>query len=137
MKNLTPSQLLFHYAEIKVRRQEESEVEQEKNKKIVKDINAILEVITNTIYIAAYNAAMYSRTDLKFDSVKEIIHNFFNRLKGNKNQRQEKSMEEEYMELSKVVPTELTVDISDWADSSNLHVKRVKRGERGGRRKRK
>ena len=58
MKNLTPSQLLFHYAEIKVRRQEESEVEQEKNKKIVKDINTILEVITNTIYVAAYNAAI-------------------------------------------------------------------------------
>lgn len=137
MKNLTPSQLLFHYAAIKVRKQEESEVEQEKNKKIVKDINTILEAITSTMYVAAYNAAMYSRTDLKLDSVKELIHNCFNKLRGNRSSKQEKSMEEEYMELSKVVPTELTVDISDWADSSNLHIKRVKRGERGGRRKRK
>lgn len=136
VKNLTFAQLMFHYAEIKSRKEEENEQEIEKTKLFIKTITSSVDGIIKTIYNAAYNAAIYSRTDLKYDGVKQCIQDFMHKL-THKKEENEKTMEEEYKEISKVAPSELTVDISDWADS-NLHirkVKRSKRGENGGRRK--
>ena len=115
VKNLTDAQWIFHYAEIRY-----------KNKNHNKEQADIINIILDRIEMMICDGAIFSRTDLKFEKIREIIdkirsrHNE-NRAKRNGEVSHEQTVREtmlnEFNEIKDLTPAVLEVeDIDEEAD---------------------
>ena len=128
VKNLTDAQWIFHYAEIRY-----------KNKKDNKERADIINIILDRIEMMICNGAVFSRTDLKYEKIKEVIdkirdqHNE-NRAKrtGDKSHKQtvRDSMMEAYNEIKDIAPTVLDVEDIDEEAAMLPRMKAPKKGRR-------
>ena len=72
VKNLTDAQWIFHYAEIC-----------HKNKKEGKERSDVINIILDRIEMMICNGSIFSRTDLKYEKIKEVIDKIRNRHEEN------------------------------------------------------
>lgn len=124
VKNLTKEQLMFHYAEIMIRRKEEEKKKSEKLKNILDVIDSMM-----------INAGIIARTDLKWDGIKQNIDKRQAKKISKEQLKDEgQQMYEEYQKLSQITPETLTVDDSFNEPKQKLPTaKRVGGGKRGKR----
>ena len=133
VRNLTDEQWIFHYAEIK-----------HKKKFSAKEESNIINIILDRIENMLCNNAVFSRTDLKYDKVKEIIDKIKDKHEQNRAKRLGKSepsndvresMLKSFNEVKDIAPVVLDVEE---IDESMASVPRIKipprKGRKNGRR---
>ena len=133
VKNLTDAQWLFHYAEI-----------QHKRRNTVKEESNIIGIILDRIESMLCDNAIFSRTDLKFEKIKETISKIADRHEQNRTKRTGKSkpsdsvkdsMLSEFNEVKNIAPVELNVEEVDEGMAGVPRIKAPKKGrKRSGRR---
>ena len=129
VKNLTDEQWIFHYVEIQM-----------KKKKEINDKTSVIGILLDRIEAMLCDNAIFSRTDLKFEKIKEIIDKIHRRHADNRDKRigktgpsdsVRKTMLDEFNEIKDITPVELNVEE---IDETMANVPRIKVPRKGRRR---
>ena len=128
VKNLTDAQWIFHYAEAC-----------HKNKKANKERADIINIILDRIEMMICNGAVFSRTDLKYEKIKEVIDKIINqhnenraKRTGDKNHKTtvRESMMDAFNEVKDIAPVVLDVEDIDEEAALLPKMKAPKKGRR-------